>query len=485
MPRRNQRNLQYHERVTELVPASSRTPTRLNDLVAEFEQAMLAQLANIGLPSEGVLVSIGERQTVFANFENAINLIQVENRSESLYLSKFLAAVGAGLFDAALNYLWDETITELRRRIAAYDLAYFFDVAVTSPERRKNLRTEEDLSRVEDQELIRAAREMELVSKVGYQQLDLIRYMRNHASAAHPNQNDVMALQLLGYLQTCIREVITLPESNDVAETKRLLQNVRDGHVDAKTASATAEFFQGLEQIQADNIAAGLFGIYVETNSAERARDSVRTLLPELWPLVGEAQKQQFGMRYGRFVANGDTTEATLARQLLDSVNASAYLPEPVRVAELGAAIDDLLLAHRCFDNFHTEPGSARRLDSLAGDKVPKATRAPYVAALVEVFLTNGHGVAWNADPHYESMLSRFAPKEAEMAVKELFNETIQSTLRWEIPRAKYAELLDLLEPKITRPAARDLMKAIRSFTGAPSALAKDTKLKRLLRRTL
>ena len=33
-----------------------------------------------------------------------------------------LAAVGAGLFDAALNYLWDETIAEFRRRVARYDL---------------------------------------------------------------------------------------------------------------------------------------------------------------------------------------------------------------------------------------------------------------------------------------------------------------------------------------------------------------------------
>ncbi|MDE0067716.1 MAG: hypothetical protein OXN44_12700 [Acidimicrobiaceae bacterium] len=428
-------------------------------------------------------MSINERHVVFNNFESAIDLIEMPDRGRSLYLSKFLAAVGAGLFDAALNYLWDETVAELRRRIASYDLAYFFDVAVTSPERRKNLRTEEDLSRVEDQELIRASREMELVSDVGYQQLDLIRYMRNHASAAHPNQNDVMALQLLGYLQTCIREVITLPESNDVAETKRLLQNVRSGKVDATTAKATAEFFQGLNQVQADNIAAGLFGIYVEPTSAEPARDSVRMLLPKLWPLVGENQKQHFGMRYGRFVANGDHDQANLARQLLNVVSASAYLPTAVRVAELGTAIDDLLLAHRSFNNFHTEPGPARRLDSLAGEKVPKASRAPYVAALVEVFLTNGNGIAWNADPYYRNMVSRFSPKEAELAMRELFNETVQSKLRWDIPKTKYTELLEILDPKITRPVARDLMDAICSFGGTPNALAKDTELRRLLRK--
>jgi hypothetical protein len=467
----------------ELVPSSGASPTRVGDQLPEFEQAMLAELFHIGLPSEGVLVSVDERRTVFTNFENAIAALRSNDRGRALYLSKFLAAVGAGLFDAALNYLWDETVAELRRRVASYDLAYFYDVAVTSPERRKHLRTADDLTRVEDQELIRAAREMALISDVGYQQLDLIRYMRNHASAAHPNQNDVLAFQLLGFLQTCIREVITLPESNEVAETKRLLKNVREGNVDPSTASATAEFFRGLGQVQADNIAAGLFGIYVENQSTEPARDGVRLLLPQLWPMVSEDQRQQFGMRYGRYVANGDNAQATLARQLLDVLGASAYLPEPVRVAELAAAIDDLLMAHRGFNNFHTEPAPARRLNSLAGEHVPQAAQAPYVAALVEVFLTNGNGVAWSADPYYRDMISRFTPEEAEMAMRELFDETVQSRLRWEIPSRKYAELLDLLDPKITRPVARDLMATIRGFNGSPSELSKDSNLKRLCAR--
>ncbi len=428
-------------------------------------------------------MSVEERRTVFTNFEGAISNLDPSDRGRALYLSKFLAAVGAGLFDAALNYLWDETVAELRRRIASYDLAYFYDVAVTSPERRKQLRTADDLSRVEDQELIRAAREMALISSVGFQQLDLIRYMRNHASAAHPNQNDVLAYQLLGFLQTCIVEVITLPESNEVAETKRLLRNVREGTVDTSSAAVAAEFFRGLGQVQADNIAAGLFGIYVEDQSTEPARDAVRLLLPQLWILVSEEQRQQFGVRYGRYAANGDTAQASLARQLLDVVGGSAYLPEPVRVSELASAIEDLQAAHRGFNNFYTEPAPARRLNALAGEHLPNAVLAPYVSTLVDVFLTNGNGVAWNAEPQYREMISRFTPEAAETAVRHLFSESTQSMLRWQLPMAKFAELLDIIDPKLTRPAARELIEGIRSFTGTPSDLAKDSQLKRLLER--
>jgi len=38
--------------------------------------------------------------------------------------------------------------------------------------------------------------------------------MRNWASAAHPNQNQITGLQLIGWFETCTKEVIALPETN-------------------------------------------------------------------------------------------------------------------------------------------------------------------------------------------------------------------------------------------------------------------------------
>lgn len=184
----------------------------------QFEDVLTVAMEQLGLPSQGVLVSFAQRGRVLRNFVDAIDALDLDHRARSMYLSKFMVAVGAGLFDAALNYLWDETISELRRRVAGYDLDYFFDIAVKDPERRKKLQTEDDLLKIDDFDLIRAANDIELISDVGYKQLDLIRYMRNYASAAHPNQNEITAMQLLGWLETCITQVIALPETPVVAE---------------------------------------------------------------------------------------------------------------------------------------------------------------------------------------------------------------------------------------------------------------------------
>jgi hypothetical protein len=287
----------------------------------------------------------------------------------------------------------------------------------------------------------------------------------------------------LGWVQTCIKEVITLPETSVVAEIKRLLKNVKSVRLDSNKASEISNFFDELPRFQADNLGAGLFGIYTELGTSSQTRDNVRLLLPELWEFVSEDQRQQFGVKYGRFVANADDRQAELAREILDAVDAVAYLPEEVRVAEIANAIDDLLLVHRGLNNFYNEPSRARLLESIVGDRpVPEAVRQTYVVGLVEAFLTNGHGVAWSAEPHYIEMIQRFGPKEAEIALISFSNRGVASQLQHPLSQAKFEELLDMIEPKLARRRYREIAKAVRESNAPLDKIIDDSTIKRLVK---
>jgi len=466
---------------TELVSTSGAGLAHFEGGLQHFEDVLTAAMEQWGLPSEDVLVSFNHRGRVLANFPDAIETLDDAHRVRSMYLSKFMVAVGAGLFDAALNYLWDETVSELRRRVSGYDLEYFFDIAVKDPERRKKLQTEDDLLKVDDFDLFRAANDMGLISDVGYKQLDLIRYMRNFASAAHPNQNEIRPMQLLGWLETCITEVITLPETHVVAETRRLLVNVKTQKVSSRRADEIAEFFDDLRPEQADNLAAGLFAIFCQRGTTEDTRNNVRLLFPKIWGLVSEAQRNQFGVKYGRYAANADEDEAEAARELLDIVSGSAYLPEGTLVAEISSATDELLSAHRGSDNFYAEPSRARLLERLVGDQgVPAEVRKEYVTGLVYVFLTNGHGVAWNADTIYTRLIERFTRQEAQVALLSFTDVPISSRLQMSMARQKWDELLDLVEPKLGRKY-KELLTAIKESNASPDQLARETRLKRMV----
>jgi hypothetical protein len=65
--------------------------------------------------------------------------------------------------------------------------------------------------------------------------------------------------------------------------------------------------------------------------------------------------------------ASVETDQATAARELLDLVDRAEYLPEPIRLVEIDAAIDALTAAHNGLNNFYNEPVPARALENLVG----------------------------------------------------------------------------------------------------------------------
>lgn len=469
--------------MSEIVPIESAGEVAVHGDLQRFEEMLLGQLAAAGLPVENVLVDLDEREQALATFGSALRRLPEQERGRSIYVSKMIAAAAAGLFDASLNYLWNETVGELRRRVAQYDLAYFFEIAVPSPDRRKHLSTEEDLAKVDDIDLLRAALQIGLLSTTGHAQLDHIRYMRNYASAAHPNQVELTGLQLASWLETCIRQVITLPYDTITAETKRLLVNLKDQRLDATDAASAAAFFEDLPDDRADSLAAGLFGLYVDSSRSPIIADNVRLLWPELWPFIGDEARQGFGLRYGRYLASLDTSQAKAARQLIDLVDGTAYLPEKERAVEVDAALDALLAAHHGYNNFHTEPSPARTLAGLIGDRgeVPADVERKYLRTLVEVFLGNSYGVSRAAVPIYDDLLERLDPAQAGLALRTFMEPTISVKLWSSVGKKQWKELLEVLEPKLTSPADRNLIQAIQGFTGTPDKLSSDSAIQRLV----
>lgn len=444
-----------------------------------FEEGFLSVVKSYGLPSQNIFVAVPERAMVFRNIDAVLYQLANEQKSNSVYLSKFLAATASGLFDAALNYLWDETIQEIRKRVIQYDVSYFYDNA-THEEKRKKLHGPEDIVKLDDAELIQGARNIGLISELGYKHLDYIRYMRNWASAAHPNQNQLTGLQLVSWLETCIKEVISLPLSNIVIEIKQLLGNIKENQLTEDDAKQIAPFFINLTRKQTSNLVSGFSGIYIDEATTPQTRQNIHYLLPYLWERVDEETKQSFGIKYGKYIANNDQEKAKLARQFLEIVNGVAYIPDDLKAAEIETAIQNLLSAHRNMSNFYSEPAFARQLSGLIGQagNVPVQVRNSYVLGVVEVFLTNGNGVAWNAEPYYIELINKFLQDEAIIVMLSFTTEHIASRLQFSLCQQKYRELIDLVKGKISSPAALEVLDAIESYGGPLDKMGNDSRMK-------
>lgn len=454
-------------------------PTNYDIQLRDFEGGLVNFLEQHNLPSEGIFVGVPERLNVFKNLEGVIVQIDTREKQQSLYLSKFIAGVASGLFDAALNYLWDETILQIRKRVVQYDLEYFYDNAVTG-EKRKRLRDESDLTKVDDFELIKGSKEIGLISDLGFKHLEYINFMRNWASAAHPNQNEITGLQLISWLETCVKEVISLPISNITIQIKKLLFGVKSTSISEVEAQEIAVFFTNLTQEQVNNLVLGFFGIYTKPDTESQTLQNINRLLPLIWDRVEDDTKNTFGLKYGNFVANNFQHEKKLSREFLQLVNAESYIPDDLRIVEIETAIDNLASSHRGFNNFYNEPTFARQLSRIVGDppKVPKALNKKYVYTIVETYLTNGNGVAGYAEHIYIDLLTKLSSFQANIAVLSFNDTQISSKLQFSLCQKKYRELIEILKPIVTTPAIKDLIEKIDKYSGRLENLKADKLIK-------
>lgn len=132
--------------------------------------------------------------------------------------------------------------------------------------------------------------------------------------------------------------------------------------------------------------------------------------------------------------------------------------------------------------NFAEEPPAARRLKDVVGrhGDIPEQVTRSYVRHLVYVFLTNGYGVAWNAEPIYRELIGRFDGHQAAIALRSFTHSHIRLRLQDDLPRKKWKELLDLIDPKLTGRGDRAFLDTVRTFRGTPDRLYQDTKIKAL-----
>ena len=275
--------------------------------------------------------------------------------------------------------------------------------------------------------------------------------------------------------------MIILPFSNVTIHIKKLLESIKNTAISDIEAEEITLFTTNLTQDLINKLISGFFGIYVKIETDSQTRQNINKLLPNIWKRVDEEIKNNFGLKYAHFTANNTQEEKKLSRQFLQIVNAESYIPDDLRSIEIDNAINDLLSAHRSFNNFYTEPALARQLLRLVGNelRIPKNVEKKFITAIVEAFLTNGYGIAHNANDTYVQILTNFNSHQGNIAVLSFTDIDISSKFRFDLCKKKHKELINIVRSSITSPAVNELIDyIINEYKGEYSNLINDTTIK-------
>nr|WP_293103637.1 hypothetical protein [Okeania sp. SIO2F4] len=98
---------------------------------------------------------------------------------------------------------------------------------------------------------------------------------------------------------------------------------------------------------------------------------------------------------------------------------------------------------------------------------------------LVEVFLTNGNGVAWGAEEIYIVMLEKFDSEQALIAILSFNDSNISARLQHKLCQQKFRELLEIMTNKVSSQVIKEFIEQLKKYNAPLNTMKNDSDIKR------
>lgn len=419
-----------------------------NELVADSTK-FESFLKSLALPTTNVIASTGERKIVGENLPEFLNSISDEDKAEARYLSKFVGATAIGLFDAALNYVWNEVVINLRKKAVMYGIDLFFDAAVGG-KHREFYCSEEDLGGLKDQVLLDTCRKLELISDIVYRKLVHILTMRNQIAASHPNVESIGGFELLGWLQTCVKDVLQDKPSESAIQIQSIILNIK-ATTDTLDTQNLGHFEAGLKDLSSahiHNLLITLFGLFLADESSQVLRKNVALLATPIWSHSFESVKTKLAARIDGYRSNFQEEKINRAKEFLTLVDGLHFESLPAKVIALEELVRRLNEAHAAWDNFYNEPPIMKEILAYvkSDTDIPSEVKPQLIEAVLKCRIGNGvnysKGVSSAGKPLYTTFLKLLDDSSIATAIWYLYQPHINSRLYNENCKAAMNEML-------------------------------------------
>jgi hypothetical protein len=427
-------------------------PVKPEQLAAETI-VFAGYLSQFGLPTDNIIATTEERGIIAANLPSFLSTLTPEAKKDARYLSKFVGATAIGLFDAALNYVWNEVVLCLRKKASIYGIDLFFDSAVGG-KNRETYKSEDDLAGLKDTVLLDTCRKLELISDIVYIKLENILTMRNELAASHPNVESIGGFELLGWLQTCVKEVLQDQPSASAIRIRALVDNLktRNDVIDATTLARIQLELKNLSPAHIHNLLMTSFGMFVDQSSGQVLRKNIAEIAPTIWQYSSDSHRCRVGVVIDGYRTNLHQEKLERSVEYLKLVGGLMYETLPARIIALEKLAEDLEDAHQGRDNYYHEPGIMNDILQYfrTSADVPKEVLPRLVKTVLRCRLGRGlsyrNGVSPSGLPLYDRFLTLLDDDGVVECIASFFKPDLNSKLRIPICQGHMTSILFSLE---------------------------------------
>ena len=369
---------------------------------------MLSELTTTLGVDRNVVASDDEIEQVWSQLPRLIQRIPQGLRDETII--KACIAIASGLFDSAINYMWNAAVVELRQKVRRFGLQVIPQIIDDkSFDERKLL----DLR---DSELLDLCLRLNLINDQNYFFLGQCRETRNNYSAAHPSSGHVSEDEVVSFISRCQEHALSNTQNPKGVDTYGFLISLKSSRFKKEQRDEWENRIRRTFDEQRELIFGMLHGIYCDPDSGEEARVNALSICLAFKDEFTPKTQSSLLDRHQDYKAKGEDKRHVASQQFFEKLGLVSLLGEGEVHSLITSASRTLLRVHDDWNNFYNEPPFAERLEYLSRHSgVPESAQAVFVEAVITCGIGNIYGVSNAAMPSYRAMVKSFSPKEIKI----------------------------------------------------------------------
>lgn len=383
-------------------------PNTVLPAIAELTEAL-------GIPRE-VLASQEEIEYAWRDLPRELREIPGDLRGE--LIARMCVAVSTGLFDGAMNYIWNAAILQLRQKIRNFGLAVVAQIQQSDFE-------EKHLLELQDSRLLDLCLKLNIIDEDGFFFLDQCREVRNNFSAAHPTMGTVNDREFTTFLNRCVRYALADSSSPRGVDIGAFISAVKGPRFNNHQCQIWVQRLTETHDAQRQMLVNMVHGIYCDPATAEPARLNAIDICNDLSGAFTSSIKSDLINSHSDYVAKGLEDKHTASLQFFEKLGLLGLLNESEQHVVFSRAIDRLWNVHNGMNNFYNEPPFAERLLEVTQQgAVPETIQDHFVQTVACCRVGNGYGVSNAAVPYYDQMIQGFSPREVATLIRAAVDNT-------------------------------------------------------------
>jgi len=223
--------------------------------------------AALGIPRD-VLASQEEIEYAWRDLPRELREIPADLRGE--LVARMCVAVSTGLFDGAMNYIWNAAILQLRQKIRNFGLAVVAQI-------QQNNFEDKHLIELQDSRLLDLCLKLNIIDEDGFFFLDQCRDVRNNFSAAHPTMGTVNDREFTAFLNRCVRYALADSSSPKGVDIGAYISAVKGPRFNDHQCQIWIQRLTETHDAQRQMLVNMVHGVYCDPATPEPARLKSRT----------------------------------------------------------------------------------------------------------------------------------------------------------------------------------------------------------------